>query len=179
VPATFFEVGVMERYFHASTTEMVARGYPIGDHTEGHLPLGTLSMRDQRQQLLQQIGATGAYGAAFPRMFRPPYGSWNHNTLRLLAKLKMLMVLWSVDTNDYRRPGVAAIVHAAVAGARPGAILLLHDAGGDRSQTVAALPEIIAALRARGYAMVTVPKLLLDNPAPADQDISAVLGSGG
>ena len=50
------------------------------------------------------------------------------------------MVLWTVDTNDYRRPGVPAIVDAAVDGARPGAIILMHDAGGDRSQTVAALP---------------------------------------
>jgi peptidoglycan-N-acetylglucosamine deacetylase len=54
----------------------------------------------------------------------------------------------------------------------------MHDAGGDRSETVAALPRIIRALKARGYKLVTVPKLLLDNPAPANQQISAVVGSG-
>jgi peptidoglycan/xylan/chitin deacetylase (PgdA/CDA1 family) len=89
------------------------------------------------------------------------------------------MILWTVDTSDYRRPGVAAIVKSAVSGARPGAIILLHDAGGDRSETVAALPLIIRKLRARGYQLVTVPRLLLDNPAPHDQDISAIIGSGG
>jgi peptidoglycan/xylan/chitin deacetylase (PgdA/CDA1 family) len=178
-PATFFEVGVLERYFHVSTAAIVARGYPIGDHTEAHAPMGRLSPRDQRAQLLAQIAATGAYGAPFPRLFRPPYGSWDPATLRLLRKYKMLMVMWTVDTSDYRRPGVSAIVHSAVQGARPGAIILMHDAGGDRSQTVAALPRIIRALHARGYKLVTVPKLLLDNPAPRDQQISAVVGSGG
>ncbi len=89
------------------------------------------------------------------------------------------MILWTVDTGDYRRPGVSAIVKSAVSGARPGAIILLHDAGGDRSETVAALPLIIKRLRAKGYRLVTIPRLLLDNPAPHDQDISAVIGSGG
>jgi peptidoglycan/xylan/chitin deacetylase (PgdA/CDA1 family) len=178
-PATFFEVGVLENYFHASTAAIVARGYPVGDHTESHAPMGKLSPRDQRQQLLQDISATGAYGAPFPRLFRPPYGSWNRNTLKLLHKYKMLMVLWSVDTSDYRQPGVKAIVHSAVAGARPGAIILLHDAGGNREETVKALPKIIDALRARGYKFVTVPALLRDNPPPRDQQISAVIGTGG
>ncbi len=179
VPATFFEVGVLETYFHASTTAIVARGDPIGDHTESHAPMGKLSPRDQRVQLLRDVSAIGVYGAPFPRLFRPPYGSWDAATLRLLHRYRMLMVLWTVDTNDYLRPGVGAIVHSAVAGARPGAIILLHDAGGDRSETVAALPKIIRALRHRGYRFVTVPKLLLDNPAPHNQRISAILGAGG
>ena len=64
-------------------------------------------------------------------------------------------------------------------GARPGAIVLMHDAGGTRTETVAALPEIIAGLRAKGYTLVTVPKLLLDNPAPPNQDVSSLAGAGG
>ncbi len=179
VPATFFEVGVLEQYFHASTAEIVARGYPIGDHTQTHAPMSKLSAAGQQAQLLEQTSQIGDYGAPFPRLFRPPYGLWNSTTLALLKKYRMLMVLWTVDTNDYLLPGVAAIVHSAVSGARPGAIILMHDAGGNRSETVEALPLIISALRARGYKLVTVPKLLLDNPPPADQDISAIAGSGG
>jgi peptidoglycan-N-acetylglucosamine deacetylase len=179
VPATFFEVGVLETYFHAATAAIVARGDPIGDHTESHAPMGELPPKVQRTQLLQDVSAIGAYGAPFPRMFRPPYGSWDGATLRLLHKYRMLMVLWSVDTSDYRQPGVAAIVHAAVEGARPGAIILMHDAGGNRTETVEALPRIIKALRTRGYKLVTVPRLLLDNPAPHNQQVSAVLGAGG
>jgi peptidoglycan/xylan/chitin deacetylase (PgdA/CDA1 family) len=179
VPATFFEVGVEEHFFHAATSEIVAAGYPIGDHTFSHPAMSVLNRAQQRAQLLNQIRATRAYGAAYPRLFRPPYGMWNSTTLSLLHQYHMLMVLWTVDTSDYRLPGVSAIVNAAVNGAKPGAIILLHDAGGNRSQTVQALPKIIAALRHRGYRLVTVPQLLVDNPPPADQQISAVLGSGG
>ena len=179
VPATFFEVGILERYFNASTTAIAADGDAIGDHTEVHAPMSRLSPAKQRAQLLEQASAIERYGASFPRLFRPPYGLWNSVTLALLHRYRMLMVLWTVDTSDYRRPGVPAILDATVHGARPGAIILLHDAGGDRSQTVAALPKIISALRRRHYQLVTVPRLLLDNPAPRVQNIAAVIGSGG
>jgi len=178
VPGTFFEVGVAEQYFHASTTAIVARGYPIGDHTENHYAMSTLSRRQQQQQLLQESAAIGQYGAPFPRLFRPPYGLWNSTTLSLLKRYRMLMILWTVDTNDYTLPGVSSIVDSAVDGAKPGAIILMHDAGGNRSETVAALPKIIAGLRKRGYTLVTVPQLILDNPPPRNQDIASVQGSG-
>ncbi len=179
VPATFFEVGVLEKYFHDSTSQIVARGYPIGDHTQTHAPMSKLSAAEQQSQLLQQISLIGDYGAPFPRMFRPPYGLWNSTTLRLLHKYRMLMILWTVDTSDYREQGVSTIVKSVLAGARPGAIILMHDAGGNRAETVAALPRIITALHTRGYKLVTVPKLLLDNPPSANQAISALVGSGG
>jgi peptidoglycan/xylan/chitin deacetylase (PgdA/CDA1 family) len=179
VPATFFEVGIEEKYFNASTTRIVKDGFPIGDHTAGHVAMSHQSRKEQLSQLLTQTAQVGDYGATFPRLFRPPFGLWNATTLALLHKYRMLMVLWSVDTSDYRRPGVTPIVKSAISGARPGAIILLHDAGGDRSDTVAALPAIIKGLRARGYRLVTVPRLLLDNPPPKDQDISGLLGSGG
>lgn len=179
VPATFFEVGVLERYFYASTARIVADGDVIGDHTQLHAPMSKLPAAKQRAELLEQAAAIGRYGAPFPRLFRPPYGLWNSTTLRLLRRYHMLMVLWTVDTSDYRLPGVGSIVEAAVKGARPGAIILLHDAGGNRAETVAALPRIIADLRRRGYKLVTVPRLLLDNPAPHAQDYAALLGTGG
>jgi len=178
-PATFFQVGVLEKYFSASTAAIVARGYPIGDHTQTHAPMSKLSAKDQQSQLLQETAATGDYGAPFPRLFRPPYGLWDSTTLALLKKYKMLMVLWSADTSDYQMPGTDTIVERALAGAKPGAIILMHDAGGNRSETVAALPRIITRLRARGYRLVTVPHLLVDNPAPVNQNIAALAGSGG
>ncbi|MGI8429377.1 MAG: polysaccharide deacetylase family protein [Solirubrobacteraceae bacterium] len=179
VPATFFEVGVLERYFHASTAEIVADGYPVGDHTESHAPMSKLSAADQERQLLLQSSHVGDYGVPFPRLFRPPYGLWNSTTLSLLHRYKMLMVLWSVDTGDYRGPGESAIVSSVLHGARPGAIVLMHDAGGDRGETVQALPRIITALRARGYRLVTVPRLLLDNPPPVNQQLPGGLGGTG
>jgi len=179
VPATFFQIGILQRYFHVSTTAIVAAGDVIGDHTEAHAPMSRLSAALQRQQLLQDAAVITQFGASFPRLFRPPYGLFNQTTLALLRRYHMLMVLWTVDTSDYRRPGVRAIVRTALSGARPGAIILMHDAGGNRSETVAALPQIIAGLRARGYQLVTVPRLLLDNPAPAHQNLGALAPGGG
>jgi peptidoglycan/xylan/chitin deacetylase (PgdA/CDA1 family) len=73
---------------------------------------------------------------------------------------------------------VTAIVQRALAGAKPGAIILMHDAGGERSQTIAALPAIVAGLRKRGLKAVTVPKLLEDDPPPAGQPIPTSLSGG-
>jgi peptidoglycan/xylan/chitin deacetylase (PgdA/CDA1 family) len=88
------------------------------------------------------------------------------------------MVLWTVDTSDYRLPGVDSIISTVVGGAKPGAIFLMHDAGGNRAETIAALPKIITDLRARGYKLVTVPQLILDNPPPANQDLGSMSGAG-
>ena len=179
VPATFFEIGVLQRYFHDATSAIVAAGDVIGDHTFSHAPMSKLSVADQRTQILQDSSVVGQFGAPFPRLFRPPYGLFDKATLGILRQFHMLMVLWTVDTEDYRLPGAGAIVRSVVQGARPGAIMLLHDAGGDRAETAEALPIIIRELHARGYRLVTVPRLLADNPPPRKQDIGAISGSGG
>lgn len=175
VHATFFAIGKMLRYFSASAVREIEDGDVIGDHTESHPALATLSARDQREQLFEQIARIELLGGKRPVLFRPPYGSFNATTMRQLRALHLLMVLWSVDTNDYRQPGVPVIVERALAGARPGAIILMHDAGGVRSETIAALPAIVGGLRARGYRLVTVPQLLMDDPPPAGQQLPASL----
>ncbi len=173
VPATFFEIGFMFRWFHAASAQALHMGDVIGDHTETHPHMGLLPAAAQRSEILDQTRWLHGVGGPFPRLWRPPYGSYNANTLSVLHQLRMLMVLWTVDTNDYLRPGVGVIVHRALAGARPGAIILLHDAGGDRTQTIQALPLIIDALRKRGYQLVTVPQLILDDPPIAPQVLPA------
>jgi peptidoglycan-N-acetylglucosamine deacetylase len=178
-PATFFEVGVAEQYFHAGTSAIVKLGDPIGDHTWSHPDMASLSRAQQQSQLLQETRAIHRYGAPFPRMFRPPYGDWNATTLQLLRKYHMLMVLWSLDTDDWQLPGAATIVHRVLSGAKPGSIILMHDAGGNRSETIEALPKVIRGLRARGFKLVTVPQLLHDNPAPAHENFSLLDGAGG
>jgi peptidoglycan-N-acetylglucosamine deacetylase len=179
VPATFFEIGSALQYFHAGTSDVVSNGFALEDHTLSHAPLSQLSAADQRQQIVKEANNIVAFGAPYPRLFRPPYGFFNNTTLRLTRKYRMLMVLWTVDTSDYRLPGSDSIVNTVVSGAQPGAIVLMHDAGGNRAETIAALPRIVEDLRAKGYKLVTVPKLILDNPPPANQQISALSGSGG
>lgn len=166
VRATFFAIGEEERYFSAGTKLELRSGDVVGDHTETHPMMASLSAHDQHEELFEQIARIELLGGPRPRLFRPPYGSFDATTFRLLHKLRLLMVLWSTDTADYTLPGVQAIERSALAGAHPGAIILMHDAGGDRSETVAALPSIVAGLRKRGLRTVTVPRLMLDDPPP-------------
>jgi peptidoglycan-N-acetylglucosamine deacetylase len=175
VPATFFVIGTELRYFGAATAREISGGFAIGDHTETHPMLAHLSEHDQREQLFEQAARIELLGGRRPRLFRPPYGSFNATTFKLLHDMRMLMVLWSVDTDDYERPGVEVIVSRALEGAKPGAIILMHDAGGDRSQTIAALPEVIRRIRARGLHLVTVPQLLADDPPPSGQPLPQTL----
>jgi peptidoglycan/xylan/chitin deacetylase (PgdA/CDA1 family) len=171
VKATFFVIGKMLRYFSASTVKEIEDGDVIGDHTETHPMLAHLSAHDQYEELFEQIARIELLGGRRPVLFRPPYGSFNATTLRELKKLHLLMILWSVDTDDYLQPGVSTIVERALEGAHPGEIILMHDAGGVRTQTIEALPLIIKGLRDRGFHLVTVPQLLLDDPPPAGQPI--------
>jgi peptidoglycan-N-acetylglucosamine deacetylase len=164
VPATFFVVGRSVKYFAVYLRQEIAGGFVLGDHTEDHEEMAALSRSEQTAQLVDLAHDIGRYGAPFPHLFRPPYGSFDQTTVSITKKLKMLTILWTVDTNDFARPGVKKIISNALAGARPGAIILMHDAGGIRTQTVEALPTIIEALRKRGYTLVTVPRLLADDP---------------
>jgi peptidoglycan-N-acetylglucosamine deacetylase len=167
VRATFFAVGKMERYFSASTVREIHDGDVIGDHTQSHSHLALLSAHEQHEELFEPLLRLELLGADRPTLFRPPYGSYSATTMRQLHALHLLMVLWSADTEDYLQPGVPVVVQRAMEGAKPGAILLMHDGGGNRAQTVAALPTIITKLRKQGYNLVTVPELLMHDPPPA------------
>jgi peptidoglycan/xylan/chitin deacetylase (PgdA/CDA1 family) len=164
-PATFFWLGLSAHdYPNASWSQLPKGDFVIGDHTQGHL---NLTRRTPQQQAADiDDGATRLRWETHtrPQLFRPPYGLFDHTTLKLLASRKLLMVLWSVDSEDYLKPGGQAIVNNVVNGAKPGGIVLMHDGGGDRSQTVAALPAIIHQLRANHYTLVSIPELLADPP---------------
>lgn len=175
VQATFFAIGEEERYFSAGTLLELHSGDVVGDHTETHPMMASLSAHNQYEQLFEQIARIEILDGPRPRLFRPPYGSFDATTFRLLHKLRLLMVLWSTDTDDYTLPGVRAIEQRALAGAHPGAIILMHDAGGDRSETIAALPAIVSGLRRKGLRPVTVPRLMLDDPPPRGRPIPTSL----
>jgi peptidoglycan/xylan/chitin deacetylase (PgdA/CDA1 family) len=175
VHGTFFAIGNEERYFSAGTLLELRSGEVVGDHTESHPMMASLSAHDQYEELFEQIARIELLDGPRPRLFRPPYGSFNATTYKLLHKLRLLMVLWSTDTEDYRLPGVPTIVQNALAGAHPGAIILMHDGGGDRSQTIAALPAIVSGLRRKGLRPVTVPRLMLDDPPPPGQPLPSSL----
>jgi len=164
VPATFFQIGYAISRFPRYAARERSFGFAIGDHTLTHPFLASMPLAAQRHEVLGDARLIVAYGAPYPSLVRPPYGSFNADTIRVARAAGMLTVLWSVDTADYTRPGVGRIVRNAVSGARPGAIILMHDGGGPRSETVAAVPTIVGDLRRRHYRFVTVPRLMLEDP---------------
>jgi peptidoglycan-N-acetylglucosamine deacetylase len=157
--ATFFMIGrQLTPAYRAMLLRELRDGDVIGDHTFDHPDL-TRSGR-VRAELQQTIGAIRALSGYTPCVFRPPYGTYDGSVIRVARSLGLATVLWNVDPSDYAQPGVAAIERRVLAQVRPGSIVISHDGGGRRTETLDAYPAIIAALRARGYRIVTIPELL-------------------
>jgi peptidoglycan-N-acetylglucosamine deacetylase len=147
--ATFFELGFRQAQHPTAAAHIRAEGSNIGNHTYNHPDLTKLRPRQIRWQL--------AHG---PRSgcVRPPYGATNRTVERILSRQGLHQVLWTIDTQDWSRPGTKHIVKAATGpNVSAGSILLMHDGGGDRSETIAALPYIIATLQHQGYAVRRIP----------------------
>ena len=162
VPGTFFLVGAHVASDPGLVQEELRDGDEIGSHTYTHVNLATAGWREDFELTLTQNALAGAAGVR-TRLLRMPYSSepdaltaadWR--AAERAGRDGYLVVLTSLDTTDWARPGVARIVAAATPRGRRGAIIMFHDGGGDRAQTVAALPAIITQLRARGYRFTTV-----------------------
>jgi hypothetical protein len=147
-PATFFVIGEWAHRYPQLIRAETRAGFEVRDHTYTHSFMSRLPASLQRAQIIDAGDAIERAGAPFPHLWRPPYGAFNAATLQILRALQMLVVLWTVDTSEYARPGAQRIWYTALSGARPGAIILMHDGGGNRSETVAAVPRIIASLLA-------------------------------
>lgn len=163
VPATFFLVGAHVASWPWLVRQELADGDEIGSHTYTHDNLGASpSWRENLELTLTQNALAGAAGI-HTRLLRLPFSSQadaltskDWGAVRLAGKDGYLVVLTNLDTRDWARPGVARIVAAAMPRGQRGAIIMFHDGGGKRAQTVAALPQVITGLRARGYRFVTV-----------------------
>ena len=176
VHATFFVIGRMLRYFGSSTVREIEDGDVIGDHTETHPMLAQLSAHDQYEQLFEQIIRVESLGGTRPTLFRPPYGSFDSDHhCRELKRLHLLMVLWSVDTADYKQPGVSAIVERALCRARTRArSSSCTTAAACARETIEALPLIIraaarAGLQPRDRAAAARRRPSARRPAGADE----------
>jgi len=110
-----------------------------------------------RRAILVAGGVTllASYTHRMPTMFRAPYGAWSPAVLQPCAQTGMTPLAWSVDPRDWSRPGVPSIVGNIMRNTRTGSIILEHDGGGNRSQTVAALKIVLPRLLAEGYRFTT------------------------
>ncbi|PZS07975.1 MAG: hypothetical protein DLM64_13690 [Solirubrobacterales bacterium] len=161
VQATFFQIGEqVGGYGRGVERRMLADGDMIGDHTWNHANVsgaGPFAAGEISQTAAAIRRATGGFT---PCLFRAPGGGVSGALISQARSLGFTTIQWDVDPRDWSRPGTGAIYQTVVSGAHNGAIVIQHDGGGDRSQTLDALPHEIATLRHEGYHFVTITDLL-------------------
>jgi peptidoglycan/xylan/chitin deacetylase (PgdA/CDA1 family) len=159
VPATFFVIGQQVSANAALVRSILRSGSMVANHSWSHPDMGAGGAAASTQ--LREANAAVRRATGFtPCLFRPPYGSTGADLVSRANAQGMTSVLWSVDPLDWRTPGTGSIVSTVLRQASGGAIILSHDGGGPRSQTLAAMPQIVRTLKARGYKFVTLTDLL-------------------
>jgi peptidoglycan/xylan/chitin deacetylase (PgdA/CDA1 family) len=158
--ATFFVIGRQAAAQPELIEGIYAAGHGLGNHTYNHRSLPGLGWEAFQSDVEEGRNALAAYNTV---CMRPPYGKVDGNTSAFAAKMGYHVVLWSIDPHDWALPGADAIAGRVVSKAYPGAIVVLHDGGGDRSQTVTALDTILARLSEQGY---TFASMCRDGAAP-------------
>jgi peptidoglycan-N-acetylglucosamine deacetylase len=151
VLATFSMVGENVSYYPATAKDVVEAGHAIINHTWKHANLNSLNAAEQLTEITRATEAIHSATGVRPRMFRAPYGAWSQHVLRCCATENLIPLDWSVDPRDWSRPGARKIVRTIMKSTKTGSIILEHDGGGDRSQTVAALQIAIPRLLDEGY----------------------------
>jgi peptidoglycan/xylan/chitin deacetylase (PgdA/CDA1 family) len=159
---TLFMIGQQIADVPSAPVREVSEGDQIGNHTWDHSDLTTLSAAGVQSQLSQTQAAIKAACGQAPKVFRPPYGATNATINQQVRSLGLVPILWSLDSEDWRLPGVPTIVNNVMSQIHPGSIVLMHDGGGDRTQSYQALSQILDQLKAKGYSLVTVEQLLRD-----------------
>jgi cellulose synthase/poly-beta-1,6-N-acetylglucosamine synthase-like glycosyltransferase/peptidoglycan/xylan/chitin deacetylase (PgdA/CDA1 family) len=163
VPATFFVVGNHVAHWPGIVDELADEGFELGNHTFNHSDLTGQPewQRDLEVSLTEGVVA-GAAGVR-PRLLRPPYSASpeavtarDERVYAGIARDGYLIALSDYDGEDWRRPGVDEIVRNATPPGRRGGVILLHDGGGDRSQTVEALKRLVPRLERRGFRFTTL-----------------------
>ncbi len=162
VKATFFCVGNLVQAYPYLVKQEYNEGHTIGNHTWGHPNMPSLSIASIIWQMTAAGDAIQRAIGTRPNLFRPPYGAVNSAVLTYVNYFALTVIQWNVDPRDWSRPGVDVIYARVLAQTSAGSIILLHDGGGDRTQTIAALPMIIEWFQSHGFHFVTIPRLVHD-----------------
>jgi peptidoglycan/xylan/chitin deacetylase (PgdA/CDA1 family) len=167
--ATFFALGrKVEKYPHLVRAQLRA-GNEVCNHTYDHPHLVKISQLAREQEMERTAVDLDLLGDKTSRWIRPPYSAYDDRFKAYVAHTHGHLVLWSLDSGDWRGLPRDAIIHNVLSRVRPGAIIIFHDSDEtdmrDRRPTVAALKVILPALKAAGYKMVTVSELVAEKSA--------------
>jgi len=160
IRATFFLIGEQLKRYPSVARAIVEEGHEIGNHTLNHKDLRRVpesvaksEIAGMQRLIEERLGLT-------PTLYRPPYGSLTKTVKRICAREHLAIIMWDVDTNDWRRAATTkTIVQTVLDNASSGSIILFHAT---RAKTVEAVARLIPLLRERGYEFVTVSQLLED-----------------
>lgn len=165
--ATFFQVGSRVNQYPGLSRRVLAEGHEIGSHTFSHVDIAATPAWRLAAELTLTDNAVAAATGRRPQLMRPPYSSTpsaitraDFASLRQVGESGHLVVLSDFDTQDWRSPGAEAVAAAVRPASRAGGVVMMHDSGGDRSQTVRALTLLLPRLQAQGYRFVTVSEAL-------------------
>ncbi|MGV9908799.1 bifunctional polysaccharide deacetylase/glycosyltransferase family 2 protein [Streptomyces tendae] len=187
VPGTFFLVGSMVSRHPGIVRDMVEQGNEVGVHTFTHVDLSYQSQARVTREIEQtQLALAGAAGIT-TTLFRAPYSSqtdaidnYSWPVYESLGADGYTSVFIDTDSDDWKRPGVSKIVEWATPEDDEGASVLFHDAGGERSQTIEALPKYIEKMKAKGYTFTTVSGVMADQqPTGAGRTGAGTVGEQG
>lgn len=178
VKATFFLVGRNIKAYPDIVRRIIAEGHEIGNHTWTHASLTTRSDSQIRDELKKSDDALMEVAGYKTHLIRPPYGAINTRIKELMfSEFGLTTIMWSVDPQDWRRPGVSVVTSRLVNGAHNGAIMLSHDI---HPPTIQAMPAMFDQLIAKGYQFVTVSQLinLEKSSAPVSMVVRPSLPAG-
>ncbi len=169
VRATFFMLGANAARYPELVRRVVAEGHEVGNHTWSHTTDGSTPAAVAGREIDSTQRAVWQASGVVPRWFRPPGGRVGPGLVEAARTRGLRIVWWTVDPWDWSRPGEAVLAERVVGATRPGSIVLLHDGGGDRSQTIVALRDVIRRLKQGGYTMVTLDELAEIQSAQAER----------
>lgn len=158
IKATFFVTGESLSLHPEILKSVVSEGHIVGNHTWNHPDITKISTKDLYKEIYSLNKAIKKITRKDVKLFRPPYGEINEKSRRVLFEFGLLPVLWDLDTQDWDLTRTDSIEDRIMGGLKEQNIILMHDGGGPREQTVQALPEIIKSLKQRGYVFLTIPE---------------------
>ena len=159
-PATFFLLGRCVDAHPAVAARIAREGHEIGNHTYSHRYLPLARSRSVAAELAATDAAIARATGAVPSLARPPYGGRSPRNVRAFARQDKQLVLWDVNSFDWKGAPADEVARRVVERARPGSIILLHEARDGGEVTVDAVRQLVPALRARGLELATVSRLL-------------------
>lgn len=159
-PATFFLVGRDVEANPALVERMVRDGHELGNHTFRHRYLPLARSRSVEQELRATDRAISRAAGVVPTVARPPWGGRSPRNVRVFQRLRKRLVLWDVNSFDWKGKPARQVVERVLERARPGSIILMHEARDGGETTVEAVRMLVPALRARGFELVTVSRAI-------------------